>query len=258
VTNPLSQEDDFHSAIINMPPEHVLRRRKNFPIRDALYSPVVPEYQRLQQGARVIRKTHWLAYSGLLLVSFLLLISVYNLFSAGFNTLQGLLAPIPGSVIMELTPITELTQPPSLQLYISPTPTPTPSTLHQHLRVKPHITPTPSTTTLLAGARAIINSYYRSINAKEYRAAYALWLNNPLDYTTFARGFVHTQRDTIRFGILSALSDTTVRIPLTVQATETVSHKHTTTRISLYQGYYLVQHQPNRSWRIIEANFKRL
>src|SRR5450432_361412 len=82
-TNTNSQEHDSHTAIITMPPEHVLKRRKAFPIRDALYLPP-SEYNRVQQGARVIRKTYWLALSGLFLLCLFLLISVYSLLLSGF------------------------------------------------------------------------------------------------------------------------------------------------------------------------------
>lgn len=275
ITNSLSPDDEFRSAIINMPPDHVLRRRKNFPIRDALYEPAFPEYQRFQQGAKVVRKTHWLAYSALFLVSCLLLVSVYNLLSAGVNSIQWLLAPPKGTSYLEITPIPELT--PQIQAYLNPTPTPTlmptptsapsptptkaPSptpTPHKQTKAKLHPTPTPDIHALFEDARAVIARYYQHINARNYHAAYKLWQNNPLDYTTFTHGFTYTQHDTIKFGELSPQSHTTVRIALTVQATETIPRKHHATRTSLYQGYYFVQHQPDQSWKIIAASFQRL
>jgi hypothetical protein len=254
ITSPLSQEHDSHSALITMPPEHVVKRRKSFPMPDTLYTPGFPEYHPSQQGAKVIRKTHRLAILGMLLMSLLLLISVYSLFSVGFTALQWFLVPTPGSMAIELTPTHEQAKQASAALNITAAaPTPT----RPQKERKPASTPTRHTHSAFQEARDLITHYYQGINARDYHAAYNLWRNNPLDYTTFAGGFVHTLHDTITFGPLTPQSDTIVHVPLTIQAKEVV-FDNAITQLSIYDGYYLVQRQPDQSWRIIGAKFSRI
>jgi hypothetical protein len=237
-----------------MPPEHVVKRRKSFPIPDALYAPGFPEYHPSQQGAKVIRKTHRLAILGMLLMFVILFISVYSLFSVGFTALQWILVPTPGSMAIELTPTYEQAKQVSAAVNITAV---APTSTHQQKERKPASTPTRRTHSALQEARDLITHYYQSINARDYHAAYTLWRNSPFDYTTFAGGFVHTLHDTITFGPLSSQSDTIVRVPLTIQAKEVV-FDNAITQLSLYKGYYLVQRQPDQSWRIIGASFSRI
>jgi zinc-ribbon domain len=245
-TDPNFQEHDSQTAIITMPPEHVLKRRKAFPIRDALYLP--PEYNRSKQGARVIRKTYWLALSGLFLICLFLLISVYSLLSAGFTSLQGLLVPIPGSPTLQ---ITSLYHEVPLQYTILPTPT-----ALSHAQKDPHATPS-AVHVAIQEAKEVIIHYYHDINARNYQKAYALWIHNPYNYLTFSGGFAHTRHDTITFGPSTPQSSSTIRITLTIKASEQ-AFNGTSTQLSFYQGYYLVQRQSHRSWKIIAANFRHI
>jgi hypothetical protein len=231
-----------------MLPEHVLQRRKAFPIQDALYT----EYHPSQQGARVIRKSHWLAASGLLFVSLILLITVYSLLFSGFTRIQGFLMPTPGSQPLEIT-VTQ-TQQGLVQQQITPIAATNP---RKQTEVKPGMTEIPHAHLSLQGAREVIIRYYQSINARDYRTAYNLWLNNPLDYSTFAGGYAHTQHDTITFGAVTTQSETVVRITLAIQAKEAV-FSGAITQLSLYQGYYLVQYQSDQTWKIVTANFSRI
>ncbi len=250
-SNPFSQETDSHTALITMPPEHVLKRRKSFPIRDALYTPPFPEYHPSQQGARVIRKTHWIAISSLFLISLILLISIYSLLSAGFSTVEGFLLPTPGSMAIALTPTAQQQRAAATPQQRHPI---TQINARQQRTIKPSASPTPDNDSSLQNARDLIVRYYQSINARDYYTAYQFWRNNPLSYTTFAGGFVNTLHDSIQFGYLSPQTHATVRIELTIQATEALFSKEITKR-SVYQGYYLVQHQPDQTWKIIGARF---
>ena len=153
---------------------------------------------------------------------------------------------------IELTPTQEQAKQVSAALNITAV-APTP----QKKSEKPANKPTRPARSALQEARDLITQYYQSINARDYHTAYSLWSNNPLDYTTFAGGFVHTLHDTITIGPLSPQSDTIVRVLLTIQAKEVVLD-NAITQFSLYEGYYLVQRQPDQSWRIIGANFSRI
>jgi hypothetical protein len=113
-------------------------------------------------------------------------------------------------------------------------------------------TATPSTTSASVPpqALAVIQQYYSDINHHNYRAAYNLWKNNTQSFIAFRNGFKNTQHDQVTPGSATMQADGTVRIPVTVNATQTTPAgiKHT-----VYQGYYIVGQQPGGSWQILSG-----
>ncbi|MBV9258476.1 MAG: hypothetical protein JO215_10700 [Ktedonobacteraceae bacterium] len=100
-------------------------------------------------------------------------------------------------------------------------------------------------------AQATIQQYYDDINNHNYQDAYNLWVNNPDNYDHFKQGFAHTQHDAITLGDAVAQTDGTMRVNLTLQATENTASGGT--QVNTYQGYYTVQQQADGSWKIING-----
>ena len=100
-------------------------------------------------------------------------------------------------------------------------------------------------------AQAIIQQYYDDINKRDFRSAYALWKNNPQSLTAFRNGFRNTQQDTVTFGNITEQSDGTVKVTVTVNATEKAASG---TKQSIYNGYYTVGQQSDGTWKILQGN----
>ncbi len=107
-------------------------------------------------------------------------------------------------------------------------------------------------------AQAMISQYYTDINQRDYQSAYNLWAFNSKHpaqpYDRFVAGYAHTQHDDITFDKITPLANGTVRVSITIHASEvdtsgTVS-QHT------YQGFYLVGQQ-NGSWKILNGISRR-
>jgi hypothetical protein len=113
-------------------------------------------------------------------------------------------------------------------------------------------TPSAASASALPQALAVIQQYYNDINHHSYRAAYNLWKNNPQGFLAFRNGFKNTVRDQVMLGSATVQADGTVKIPVTVNATETVQ-SGTGTRHVTYQGYYVVGQQADGSWQILSG-----
>jgi hypothetical protein len=100
-------------------------------------------------------------------------------------------------------------------------------------------------------ARNVIQQYYANINAKNYQAAYDLWVNPSQSYEDFAKGFEHTQRDDIILAETTLQSDGTIKVNLTITATEETASG---TQQRGYQGYYVVGQQADITWKIVTAH----
>jgi ketosteroid isomerase-like protein len=139
------------------------------------------------------------------------------------------------------TPTVEPTQlpeeTPTPQATATPTPSPTPS-------------PTPATTPEQQ-AQAVIEQYYAYINSKDYSAAYDLWVNYPKSKEEFAKGFENTERDDIQFGEITKQSESSVKLNITVTATEKTTDGGT--KQTVYTGYYVVAKQADGAWKINEG-----
>jgi hypothetical protein len=118
-------------------------------------------------------------------------------------------------------------------------------------------TPTPTQPSPTAAAaptqqaQATIQQYYTDINNHDYQDAYNLWVNNPDNYTHYMQGFAHTHQDAITFGDAIPQVDGTVQVNVTIQATEDAAGGGT--KVTTYQGYYIVGQQTDGSWKIITA-----
>lgn len=115
----------------------------------------------------------------------------------------------------------------------------------------PGITPTPTATpTAQQSASSIVQTYYADINRKDYHGAYNLLgstFQSQQSYTTFANGYSHTQHDGIIINQTTLQSDGTVRVDLTIDATEDTGQR-------TFVGYDLVG-QENGQWKILSGHF---
>jgi flagellar basal body-associated protein FliL len=95
--------------------------------------------------------------------------------------------------------------------------------------------------TLSQQAQTLIEQYYTDINNRDYQDAYNLWKNDPRrqTYTSFSQGFAHTRNDQLTVDNVTTLSDGTVKVSVTLNATEDAP-SGTGTRTSAYKGYYIV------------------
>jgi len=100
-------------------------------------------------------------------------------------------------------------------------------------------------------AQAIVQQYYDDINKRDFQSAYALWKNSPQSFTAFKNGFANTQQDTITIGDTAEQSDGTVKVTVTVNATEKANSG---TKQSAYNGYYIVGQQSDGTWKILQGN----
>ncbi len=112
-------------------------------------------------------------------------------------------------------------------------------------------TPTP---TAAQQAQAVITQYYNYINQKDYKDAYNLLgadFQRSQPYDQFVNGYANTQHDDIIFDQVTPLTDGTVKVVITINATET-SSSGTVTR--QYQGSDIVG-QENGTWKILSGSF---
>jgi hypothetical protein len=114
-------------------------------------------------------------------------------------------------------------------------------------------TPSPTSASAPPQALAVIQQYYNDINHHNYRAAYNLWKNNPQGFLAFRNGFKNTVRDQVTLGSATVQADGTVKIPVTVNATETVQSGKGTRHVT-YQGYYIVGQQAGGPWQILSGS----
>jgi hypothetical protein len=98
-------------------------------------------------------------------------------------------------------------------------------------------------------AQAVVQQYYDDINSQHYGAAYNLWKKTSQTPTLqeFRNGYRDTVHDDITLNNVAVQDDGTVRVSVTVVATERV--RVGVTRRSTYTGYYIVGQQ-NGTWKI--------
>ena len=83
--------------------------------------------------------------------------------------------------------------------------------------------------------------------------AYQLWKSgaNKQSFASFRDGFQNTLRDRLTINDIAEQGDGTVKVSVTVDATETTPNAGT--KYTTYQGYYVVEPQSNGSVAIING-----
>jgi len=102
-----------------------------------------------------------------------------------------------------------------------------------------------------------ITQYYADINAKNYQAAYSLWVaayQQSTSYQKFASGFATTQNDVVQVNAATALLNGTVKVPLTIHSVNTSSSGGTVQHT--YQGYYTAGIEVD-SWHLLSASIQQ-
>ena len=137
------------------------------------------------------------------------------------------------------------TQPDLLRRIIgNPTPAPTPVVTQTVLSPSDH-------------ARALMQEYYRDINAQNYQAAYNLWGSNfqsKNSYNSFVAGYANTVHDDLTINSTTPLSDGTISMAITLKATENTASG---TVYSTYQGTYIIG-QENGTWKFLSGTFHKV
>jgi len=123
----------------------------------------------------------------------------------------------------------------------------------------PTVTPVVTQTVLSSSdhARALMQEYYRDINAQNYQAAYNLWgsnFQNTNSYNSFVAGYANTRRDDLTINSTTPLSDGTISMDITLKATENTASG---TVYSTYQGTYIIGLE-NGAWKFLSGNFHKI
>jgi len=106
-------------------------------------------------------------------------------------------------------------------------------------------------------AQGVIRQYFLDINTGDYKAAYALWgaaFQKGYTYAQFVSGYTKTERDDIQIDSASQLSETLVKVSLSIISTEGTSKGNV---MHVYRGYYLVGLE-NSLWKLLQANFYKV
>jgi len=105
-------------------------------------------------------------------------------------------------------------------------------------------------------AKGVVQQYYTDVNNKNYQNAYNLWKWDAKapSFTTFQNGYANTEHDALTIKSATRLSDGTVKVALTIIATERVNggtQQHT------YTGYYIVGKDAG-TWKILRGILNRI
>lgn len=114
-------------------------------------------------------------------------------------------------------------------------------------------TPSPSPT---EQARKLVRQYFDDINNKDYQSAYNLWgsaYHSQQTEADFAAGYANTLKDVVTFGQIVTLSDGTVKVPVTLKATEQTSSGQV---VSTYEGHYIVG-QENGTLKLLSGTLTK-
>ncbi len=104
-------------------------------------------------------------------------------------------------------------------------------------------------------AKGLVQQYYDDINNKNYQDAYGLWKwgANAPSITAFENGYANTEHDALTITDATQQSDGTVKVSLTIVATERINggtQQHT------YTGYYIVGKDAG-TWKILHGILNR-
>ena len=105
-------------------------------------------------------------------------------------------------------------------------------------------------------AKGVVQHYYASVNNKNYQEAYGLWKwdANAPSFATFKHGYANTEHDALTIKNATQLGDGTIKVVLTIVATERVNGS---IQYHTYAGYYIVG-QDNSTWKIFRGILARV
>ena len=109
---------------------------------------------------------------------------------------------------------------------------------------------TPPPTPTASPAETPIQQYYNDINNRDYQDAANLWYPQTQSLANFQSGYSHTKHDGLVFGDIKTQTDGTIKVFVTVYATELTPSGGT--RLSTYKGYYIVG-QRGGEWKILNG-----
>lgn len=112
----------------------------------------------------------------------------------------------------------------------------------------------PTPTPLSVTAKNTIQQYYDDVNSKNYLAAYTMWDTHGESLAKFQSGYSHTKQDGLVFGDIKPLADGTIKVFVTINATELTPSGGA--RLSIYKGYYIVGKRGNQ-WKILGGILNR-
>ncbi|GAC1354810.1 MAG: hypothetical protein NVS4B11_26050 [Ktedonobacteraceae bacterium] len=105
-------------------------------------------------------------------------------------------------------------------------------------------------------AKGVVRQYYADVNSKNYQEAYSLWkwgANGP-SLAAFEQGYANTAHDALTIRNATLLGNGTVRVALSLVATEHIDGK---TVHHTYAGYYIVG-QDGGTWKILRGVLNRV
>lgn len=108
-------------------------------------------------------------------------------------------------------------------------------------------------------AQAAVQQFYDDINARNYQGAYNLLgssFQHGQPYNNFANGYARTRHDALTFNSITPQSDGTVKVDVTIIATEDAASGGGTQQ-STYQGSYIVG-QENGTWKILSGQLNKM
>ena len=111
---------------------------------------------------------------------------------------------------------------------------------------------TPPSPDPLQAAQAVVQEYHSDINARNYPDAFSLWgadFHSLTDYCSFVEGYSRTRSDDVHIDNTTQLSDGTVQVVATFNATEETDSG---TVMKVYHETYIVG-QEYGAWRIIKG-----
>ena len=104
----------------------------------------------------------------------------------------------------------------------------------------------------LQAAQAVVQQYHSDINARNYPDAYSLWgadFHSLTDYCSFVEGYARTRGDDVHIDNTTQLSNGTVQVVATFNATEDTDSG---TTMTVYHETY-IGGQEYGAWRIISG-----
>ena len=104
----------------------------------------------------------------------------------------------------------------------------------------------------LQAAQAVVQQFHSDINGRNYPDAYSQWgadFHSTTEYCSFVKGYSQTRSDDVHIDNTTQLSNGTVQVVATVNATE---ETNSGTTMKVYHETYIAG-QEYATWRIISG-----